>query len=93
VDVVVSGPDPVAASRARIARIVRVATRVGWSGFLVAIVAFAVGVVADFPAWTVVTSAAGLVTACVVLPVPIVVGYGLRAAAREDARRRPGGAT
>ena len=35
-----------------------------------------------------------LIAACVVLPVPIVLGYGLRAAEREDrdaAIRRAGG--
>jgi hypothetical protein len=29
-----------------------------------------------------------LVAACVILPVPIVMGYGLRAAEREDRERR-----
>jgi hypothetical protein len=93
VDVVVSPTDPVEASRARIARWVRVANRVGYGALFLAIASFVVGVLADFPPWTVLASAAGLLAACVVLPVPIVVGYGLRAAAREDARRRRGGPT
>jgi hypothetical protein len=29
----------------------------------------------------------GLIVACVVLPIPIVLGYGVRAAAREDRER------
>ena len=31
-----------------------------------------------------------LVAGCVILPVPIVLGYGLRAAEREDRQRRGG---
>jgi len=31
----------------------------------------------------------GLVLACIILPVPIVLGYGVRAAAREE-RNPPG---
>jgi hypothetical protein len=32
----------------------------------------------------VVVTTTGLVAACVILPIPIVLGYGVRAAARED---------
>ncbi len=76
--------DPVLARRERIARLATYGKRVGYTALLVAVVSFFAGVATGFPAWTVATSVAGLVTACVVLPVPIVVGYGVRAAARED---------
>jgi len=75
---VVNAEDPVAQRRARIARWVGLAKRVGYGLLLLAIVAFVVA----------------LIAACIVLPVPIVLGYGLRAAEREDreaAARRAGG--
>jgi hypothetical protein len=81
--------DPIAARRERIARVAALGRAVGYGALLVAIVAFFVGVVTDFPQWTVVTTIVALVAACVVLPVPIVVGYGVRAAAREDRRQDP----
>lgn len=79
--------DPVIARRERIARFVAIGKRVGYLALLVAIVAFFVGVVASFPSWTVTVSIAGLAIACVVLPLPIVLGYGIRAAQREDRER------
>jgi len=79
--------DPVLARRERIARYVALGKRVGYTALLVAIVAFFVGVATEFPPWTVATSIAGLAVSCVVLPLPIVFGYGVRAAAREDRER------
>jgi hypothetical protein len=83
----VVGDDPVLAKRARIARWVALGKRVGYLALLVAIIAFFVGVVADFPEWAVAVSVTGLVLACVILPLPIVFGYGVRAAEREDRAR------
>ena len=76
--------DPVLVRRARIARIALAGKRVGYLALAVAVVAFVVGVVTDFARWTVVLSTTGLVLACLILPVPIVLGYGVRAAAREE---------
>jgi NADH:ubiquinone oxidoreductase subunit 6 (subunit J) len=83
--------DPVVERRARIARGVSVAKRLGYSLLLLAVVAFVVAVVAGFPSWSVVVTIVALVGACVVLPVPIILGYGLRAAEREDRERHLGG--
>jgi hypothetical protein len=80
----VNGDDPVLARRARIARAAAVGKRVGYVALLIAIVAFFVAVATDFPGWAVTLSVAGLVAACIVLPIPIVLAYGVRAAARED---------
>ena len=79
--------DPVLARRARIARWAALGKRVGYCALLVAIVGFVAGIVTSFATWTVVVSTAGLVAACVILPLPIVLGYGVRAAAREDRER------
>jgi hypothetical protein len=81
--------DPVLARRARIARIASLGKRLGYLALGVAIVGFAAGVLTDFARWTVVVSTIGLVLACIILPVPIVLGYGVRAAAREE-RNPPG---
>lgn len=86
--------DPVLEKRRRIAHWVGLAKRVGYSLLLLAVVGFAVAAVSGFPGWVVTLTVVALVGACVVLPVPIVLGYGLRAADREDreaAARRAGG--
>jgi hypothetical protein len=79
--------DPVLARRARLARLAVLGKRIGYSALAVAIVSFVAGVLTSFATWTVVVSTTGLIAACVVLPVPIVLGYGVRAAAREDRER------
>ena len=81
----VSGPsDPIRQRRARIARLVKIAQRVGYAALLVAIIAFIAGIASDFPDWLVTLTVVGLVFAIIVLPVPIVLGYGVRAAEREE---------
>jgi hypothetical protein len=84
----VSTPDPVAQRRARLAVVVRIAKRLGYGCLLVAIVAFAVGLATGFPAVAVALSIGGLVGSCIVLPVPIVMGYGIRAAERDERAAR-----
>ena len=81
--------DPVLARRARIARLAALGKRLGYLALGVAIVGFVAGVLTHFARWTVVVSTTGLVLACLILPVPIVLGYGVRAAAREE-REPPG---
>lgn len=76
--------DPVLERRARIARLVGLGKRVGYLALLVAIAAFVVSVATGFPGWAVGVSIGGLVVAIVVLPLPIVFGYGIRAAEREE---------
>jgi hypothetical protein len=83
--------DPVLERRHRIARIVALGKRVGYLLLLAAVVAFVVAAAAGFPSWAVTTTIVALVGACVVLPVPIVLGYGLRAAEREDREHGQGG--
>jgi len=82
--------DPILRRRARVAHLVQLGQRIGYGCLLLAIVAFVVGAVTHFPAYTVTTTIIGLVAACVILPVPIVAGYGVRAAARDE-RRAAGG--
>ena len=79
-------PDPIRERRARIATMVKIAQRVGYAALFVAIASFVAGVAADFPNWLVTLTVAALVFAIVVLPVPIVLGYGVRAAERDERR-------
>ena len=83
-----SEPDPVRTRRARIARVVRYGQRVGYAALAVAVVSFVAAAATDFPALAVDLSVAALVVGIVVLPVPIVLGYGIRAAEREERQRR-----
>jgi hypothetical protein len=87
-DLVVNDVDPVRVRRARIARLVRYAKRAGYAALVVAIVSFVIAAATDFPALAVDLSIAALVAAIVILPVPIVLGYGVRAAEREEREER-----
>jgi hypothetical protein len=82
--------DPVVARRASIARRVALASRVGYAALGIAVVAFVAGLVADFPTALVNLTIAGLVAACLILPVTIVMGHGIRAAEREEREGREG---
>ena len=83
-----NGPDPVVARRAHIARVVRYGQRAGYAALLVAVVSFVIAAATDFPAVAVDISIAALVAGIVILPVPIVLGYGVRAAEREEREAR-----
>lgn len=82
--------DPVVARRARIARLAKLGKRIGYLALAVAIVGFGVGVVSGFSPAVVRVVAVSLVVMCVVLPVPIVLAYGVRAAEREDREQADG---
>ena len=86
-----TSPDPIRERRARIARYVSLAQRVGYTALLVAIVCFVVGAILEFPSGLVTATIVALVIAIVVLPVPIVMSYGIRAAEREDRQSGAGG--
>ena len=70
--------------RAKIARMVAFGKRTGYGALLVAIVAFVIAAVTDFPGWTVTVATIGLVVACLALPGAIVFGYGIKAAEHEE---------
>ena len=76
--------DPVRARRARIARLVALGQRIGYTLWLVAIVVFFVGAATSFrPA--IVTVVVGCLAAGSALLAPsIVISYGVRAADREE---------
>jgi len=81
-------PDPVAAKRERIGKAVVVAKRVGYLALVVAVIGFVLSALTGFESWAVGLTITGLVVGIVVLPLPIIVGYGIRAAEREDRGER-----
>jgi hypothetical protein len=83
-------PDPILERRARIAHFVQLAQRIGYGALVVAIVAFIAGLLTGFPSALVTTTIVGLVAAIVILPIPIVLGYGVRAAERDERREGHG---
>jgi hypothetical protein len=75
--------DPVLVRRAQLERLANLGQRVGYLFLLVAIVAFFVGLATSYETWgTVVVVAMGLCT--ITLAPAIVLGYAVKAAARED---------
>jgi hypothetical protein len=74
----------VLARRARIAAQVNLAKRIGYLGLLVAIVGFGIGMATSFSGPIITIAVVGLIVGCVVLPIPIVLAYGVKAADRED---------
>ncbi len=80
-------PDPVRDRRQRIDRLAATGRRLGYSLILVAIVAFAVGVVAGFGAAVTTTVTAALAGSTLTLAPSMVAGYAVKAAEREDRRQ------
>lgn len=78
--------DPVKARRARIARVNRSAQRVGYLLFLVAIVVFGIGAAGRFTPFIVAVVVTCLAVGSVLLVPTIIIGYGVRAADRDDRR-------
>lgn len=81
------GIDPVRERRARIARLVALGKRLGYSLYGVAIVAFVIGFVSDFGPPIGPLIVASLVVGSVVLAPAIVFGYAVKAGERDDRER------
>ena len=85
-----SSPDPVLVQRERMRRLASLGSRVGYLALLVAIVAFLVGVLNDLPGWSVALVVGGFAVATACLVPSIILGYAVKAAAREDRQRSLG---
>ena len=77
-------PDPVRAQRAKVARGVALAGRVGYALFGLALILFAVGFATTFSGPVASATIACLVAGCVVLAPAIILGYAVKSAERED---------
>jgi hypothetical protein len=78
--------DPVLVRRAQLARLASLGQRIGYLCLLVAIVAFFAGLATTYATWGTVVVVA-MVLCTVTLAPAIVLGYAVKAAAREDAER------
>lgn len=76
--------DPVLRKRAAAQRLASLGQRVGYALFGIAIVAFVIGAVTDFAGPVVGIVVASLVAGSVILAPAIVLGYAVKAAAREE---------
>jgi len=70
--------------RWRIAKWVKAAKRFGYYALLLAMVSFGVALVTGFEGFWVTLCVASLLVGVIVLPIPIIIWYGIRAAERED---------
>ena len=78
-----SAPDPVLVRRRQLERLANLGQRIGYLFLVVAVVAFFAGLATSYALWgTVVIAAMALCT--VTLAPAIVLGYAVKAAARED---------
>ncbi len=76
--------DPVQARRSRMDGLARMGKRVGYTCLLAAMVAFAVGAAVGFTPTAVAVVVVALAVGSIVLLPAIIVGYGVRAAEREE---------
>lgn len=79
--------DPVRARRAAIAKWNRLATRVGYALFLVAIVMFFFALATDFSSGKVRVITISMLVGSALLAPAIVVGYAVKAAEKDDVAR------
>ena len=76
--------DPVLARRAQARRLAALGQRIGYTLFLVAVIGFFAGFFAGFEDWIVTVVVAAIVVGSALLAPAIVVGYGVKAADRDD---------
>ena len=79
--------DPVRAQRARVAKYTLLANRIGYLFFAVAIATFVIGFAVSFNGAVSAIVITSLVIGSVLLAPAIVLGYGIKAAERDDRER------
>ena len=76
--------DPILVKRARAAKVATIGQRIGYLGFLVAVIAFVVGAVTEFNGAIVGIVIGSIVVGSIFLAPSIVLGYAVKAAEKED---------
>ena len=79
--------DLVRARRQRIAKYTKLANRIGYLCYAVAMATFIIGFVGSFNSTVSTIVIASLIVGSVLLAPAIVLGYGIKAAEREDRQR------
>lgn len=80
-------PDPVRAQRERLAKYTLLANRIGYLFFAVAMATFIIGFAVSFNGAVSAIVIGSLVAGSVLLAPAIVLGYGIKAAERDDRER------
>jgi hypothetical protein len=76
--------DPVLERRALAAKVATIGKRLGYSGFLIAVVVFVIGAVTEFTGLIVGIVTGSIVVGSILLAPSIVLGYAVKAAEKED---------
>ena len=79
--------DPVRAKRAKVARYTLLANRIGYLCIAVAVATFVIGFAISFNGAVAAVVGGSLALGCVLLAPSIVLGYGIKAAEKDDAAR------
>ena len=79
--------DPVRARRDQVARWTRLANRLGYLCFTIAIVTFVIGFIVSFNAAVSTVVITSMIVGSVLLAPAIVLGYAVKAAERDDRER------
>jgi hypothetical protein len=76
--------DPILVKRARAAKLANLGQRLGYLGFIIAIVVFVIGAIAGFNGAIVGIVIGSIVVGSIFLAPSIVLGYAVKAAEKED---------
>jgi len=76
--------DPVLVQREKIRKRVKLGKRVGYSLMLTSIITMFLCLPLGWPAYLTITSMVTFTLSCIVLPLPIIFGYAIKAAEKED---------
>ncbi|MFN8015242.1 MAG: hypothetical protein U0R17_01375 [Acidimicrobiia bacterium] len=76
--------DPVLVKREQVRKRVKFWKRIGYGSMLISIVTMFLCIPFKWPLYLAVTSMVTFVVACIVLPLPIIFGYAIKAAEKED---------
>jgi hypothetical protein len=76
--------DPILVKRAKAARAASIGQRIGYLGFVIAVIAFVIGAVTEFNGAIVAIVIGSIVVGSIFLAPAIVLGYAVKAADKED---------
>lgn len=77
-------PDPVLTEREKIRSRVKLGKRIGYGLMTISIVTMFLCVPLHWPAYLTITSMVSFTLSCIILPLPIIFGYAIKAAEKED---------
>lgn len=76
--------DPVLAKRESIRKKVSLFKKIGYGLMLISIAAFFACIAIGWPLWLTWVAIASFTASCIILPLPIIFGYAITAAEKED---------